>query len=96
MHCMKVYNTWQIFNKKIIQAQALLMLALLWFGQLKVFVMCRKSDFIKEAFRILKPGGRLVVADFFRKDNLQRKDAEQVKRWANGWAIEDYATKEIL
>ena len=53
-----------------------------------------KSDFIKEAFRLLKPGGRLIVADFFKKENLQGEDAEQVKRWANGWAIEDYATKE--
>jgi tocopherol O-methyltransferase len=53
-----------------------------------------KSAFIKEAFRILKKGGRLVVADFFKKDDLQENDSEEVKRWANGWAIEDYITKE--
>ena len=53
-----------------------------------------KSEFIREAFRLLKKGGRLIVADFFKKEGLQRKDAEIVKRWANGWAIEDYSTKE--
>lgn len=53
-----------------------------------------KSEFIGEAFRLLKKGGRLVVADFFKKDKLEIQAAEQVKQWANGWAIEDYATKE--
>ena len=53
-----------------------------------------KSEFIKEAFRLLKKGGRLIVADFFKKDGLQGKEAEQVRQWANGWAIEDYATRE--
>jgi tocopherol O-methyltransferase len=53
-----------------------------------------KSEFIKEAFRLLKPGGRLIVADFFKKEGLGGKDAEQIKQWANGWAIEDYATEE--
>lgn len=53
-----------------------------------------KSEFINEAFRLLKIGGRLIVADFFKENGLQGGDAEEVKRWANGWAIEDYATKE--
>ena len=53
-----------------------------------------KLEFIKESFRLLKAGGRLIVADFFKKDGLRGKDAAEVKRWANGWAIEDYATKE--
>jgi len=53
-----------------------------------------KSEFIEEAFRLLKKGGRLVIADFFKKDELEIQPAEQVRRWANGWAIEDYATRE--
>jgi len=53
-----------------------------------------KSEFIKEAFHLLKEGGRLIVADFFKRDELKGKEAQQVKQWANGWAIEDYATRE--
>ena len=53
-----------------------------------------KSEFIREAFRLLKKGGRLIVADFFKKEGLQGKDEAKVKLWANGWAIEDYSTKQ--
>ena len=53
-----------------------------------------KSDFTKEAFRILKKGGRLILADFFKKDGLNKNADNQVKRWANGWAIDDYASKD--
>ena len=53
-----------------------------------------KSEFLKEAFRILKKDGRLIMADFFKKDDLQGKDAQQIKQWAHGWAVEDFSTKE--
>ncbi len=53
-----------------------------------------KSEFVREAYRLLKKGGRLIIADFFKRDNLQGRDAAAVKRWANGWAINDYATSE--
>jgi cyclopropane fatty-acyl-phospholipid synthase-like methyltransferase len=53
-----------------------------------------KSEFMREAFRLLKTGGRLIVADFFKKDGLAENQALQIKKWANGWAIDDYATKE--
>lgn len=52
-----------------------------------------KSDFLKEAFRILKKEGRLIVADFFKKDGLNQNEDLQVKQWASGWAIDDYASK---
>lgn len=53
-----------------------------------------KSAFIREAFRLLKEGGRVVVADFFRASELPAKATTQVKRWANGWAVEDFATRK--
>lgn len=53
-----------------------------------------KSRFIDEAFRILKDGGRLIMADFFKQKDLTEKEAATVKRWANGWAINDFATAE--
>ena len=53
-----------------------------------------KAAFVKEAFRILKKGGRLIMADFFKKDHLQGKDALQIKQWAHGWAVEDFSSEK--
>lgn len=51
----------------------------------------KKEDFLKEAFRIIKQGGRLIVADFFRTmdipDNSQK---ELLNNWAESWAVPDF------
>lgn len=53
-----------------------------------------KSKFINEAYRLLKKDGRLILADFFKQENLAEKDAALIKQWANGWAINDFETIE--
>ncbi len=52
-----------------------------------------KAAFIGEAHRVLRPGGRVVVADFFQSDRaLSPDDARQLRTWTQGWAIPGLAS----
>ncbi|MGK0388310.1 MAG: tocopherol O-methyltransferase [Maribacter sp.] len=55
-----------------------------------------KVDFYKEAYRILKPGGRIVVAEYLRTERpLGEKDEILLKnKWLNNWAIDDIDTEK--
>jgi tocopherol O-methyltransferase len=55
----------------------------------------KKEDFLQEAFRLLKPGGTLIVADFFR--NMQRAQGDEKKwldLWAQSWAVQEFEFHE--
>lgn len=56
-----------------------------------------KDRFLAEAWRVLRPGGRLIVAEYLRRSRpLAAEDERLLRRWLSGWAIPDLGTPEEM
>jgi len=55
-----------------------------------------KKKFVNEAFRLLKPGGTLIMADFFIVKDATEKEQVELNKWAHGWAVPFFEKKNIF
>lgn len=54
-----------------------------------------KQKYLYEMSRILKPGGKIVIADYFLKKSFNQLNIIQkifIKKWISGWAMGNFLT----
>jgi cyclopropane fatty-acyl-phospholipid synthase-like methyltransferase len=55
-----------------------------------------KQKMAAEWFRLLKPGGKLVLSDFFKTNDSQKDKAELLDSWVTTWAMSPLVTTDGL
>ncbi len=57
--------------------------------------MCHASNkeaFLAECYRLLKPGGRLIIADFFATAKYHQDPNQWLQKWADTWSVPGFIT----
>ena len=55
-----------------------------------------KIAFINEAIRILKPGGKLIICDYFLTPDGETDEKSYIKNWGNKWAVTDFIAQSTF
>ena len=55
-----------------------------------------KQAFLKEAHRVLKPGGRIVISDYFLAKDIDRTKTPLILNWEKSWALGPMCSVEEL
>lgn len=65
------------------------------FGIESICYAHRKIDFLNEAYRIMKPGGKIAVVDLFlTKEDMDAQEIKVYMKTIGGWVVPNVATKE--
>jgi tocopherol O-methyltransferase len=57
----------------------------------------KKLSFVQEAYRLLKEGGRLIVADgFATKSMYSQQQFFEMSQWLNNWGVESLDTQKVF